>query len=154
VEMIKRSITKEFDFEAGHRLVACSGLVYDKRKCGSCHGHTYKVRVTMVLRPLMSQLSDFGFVEDFDHIKLVKAWVMENWDHAMLVSREDHTLEQFLKHEGDRYYIVEQGAASCENLCEILLAKAQELCNTDRAQVNDITIWETANSYATIKAGT
>ena len=67
-------ITKEFSFDAAHKLEWHSG------KCKNLHGHTYKLLVT-----LEGDLNENGIVLDFGDIKkIVKENVMEKLDHSFL----------------------------------------------------------------------
>ncbi|MBN1521976.1 MAG: 6-carboxytetrahydropterin synthase QueD [Candidatus Aureabacteria bacterium] len=68
------SITKEFFFDAAHRLEKT------KSKCETLHGHTWKVQVTVT-----EELKDDGMVHDFtDMKKIIDHCVRNRLDHSYL----------------------------------------------------------------------
>ena len=67
-------ITKEFTFDAAHKLINHKG------KCKNLHGHTYKLQVTIKGKP-----NGDGMIIDFSDIKnIVKTSIIEKLDHAYL----------------------------------------------------------------------
>lgn len=71
-------ISKEFHFEASHRL---KGLPED-HPCSRLHGHSY--RVTFTLKK--TTIDDVGFVRDYRELDAVKEWIDGNLDHQDLNS--------------------------------------------------------------------
>jgi 6-pyruvoyltetrahydropterin/6-carboxytetrahydropterin synthase len=84
------SITKEFSFEAAHRLIM------HPWKCFHLHGHSYKVFVT-----LTGPLQDTAMVKDFADLKWIKLWLDEHRDHGYIHHPDDplreHCAELWLK---------------------------------------------------------
>lgn len=74
------------DFSCGHRVVGHEG------KCRYLHGHNY--RVTFVCAPPEgTALDEVGRVVDFSVIKeQLCRWLEVNWDHRMLIWKEDPIL--------------------------------------------------------------
>ncbi len=71
---MKISITKEFEFEAAHRLP------WHKGGCYNLHGHTYKLQVT-----IKGELNENGIIMDFGDLKkLVKKHIIDIYDHSYL----------------------------------------------------------------------
>lgn len=70
------TITKEFAFEASHRLI---GLP-EGHKCGNDHGHGYRV----VVRLRAPRLNEVGFVVDYGELKPLKDYIDEKFDHQFL----------------------------------------------------------------------
>jgi 6-pyruvoyltetrahydropterin/6-carboxytetrahydropterin synthase len=68
-------IFKEFTFEAAHRLP----LVPSTHKCSNLHGHSFKVKVSVV-----GPLNDLGWVMDFLELKKICAPYIEQLDHSYL----------------------------------------------------------------------
>jgi len=67
-------ITKEFSFDAAHKLIDYHG------KCENLHGHTYKLHVTVE-----GEIKKNGLVVDFlDLKKHVSEKVLDKLDHAYL----------------------------------------------------------------------
>jgi 6-pyruvoyltetrahydropterin/6-carboxytetrahydropterin synthase len=73
-------ITREFRFDAAHRIVGHPG------RCRWLHGHGYRLAVTVDAQ----QLDALGMVMDFDTLTtVVRAAVLKGWDHAALLHRDD-----------------------------------------------------------------
>lgn len=149
------SVTKDFTFDAAHRLVRN----YDG-KCAHLHGHTYHVYITVALRSkeqasMLSgseepTLDQYGFVEDFDKIKIVKRWVDENWDHATIVNHEDTLLLLWLSANKQKKYpiFIGNGNPTVENMCKVLFGECVKQLSTDRVYVHEVKIYETPTSCA------
>jgi len=70
-------ICKSFTFEAGHQLEDAITA-----KCHECvHGHSYTVEVYAEDKGLDKD----DMVVDFAVFKPLKKWVMDNWDHGLLL---------------------------------------------------------------------
>ena len=73
-------ITKEFRFDAAHRILGHRG------KCAWLHGHTYRLGVTVEA----ARLDALDMVLDFDELAaIVRVSVLDRWDHAALLRRDD-----------------------------------------------------------------
>lgn len=66
------TVIKELEISASHYL----NLPYES-KCANLHGHNWKVKIYCKAR----ELSDYGMVEDFTHIKKC---VMDVFDHQSI----------------------------------------------------------------------
>lgn len=110
------SVTKEFSFDSAHRLV--NGY---QGKCSNIHGHTWKVRFTV----MGDELNQFGFVRDFGDFKPMKHFIDLALDHAMIVSQDDAAMIQFCKEHGQKHYIM-PGNPTSENLARLLYELATE----------------------------
>ena len=115
-------IRKHFRFEAAHVLAHHAG------KCARMHGHSYRLEVA-VSGALQTKGPATGMVMDFDTIKeLVKTRVIDALDHTTLnESIENPTCERIV------LWIWEQLATGLPGLDELVL-------------------WETANSCAVLRA--
>ena len=82
-------ITKEFKFEAGHALFGHDGL------CKNVHGHSYKLSVTLIGRPIEDKSNvKFGMVMDFSDLKkIVNELVVKPFDHATILNVNSPHLE-------------------------------------------------------------
>jgi len=88
-------VTKEFVFDAAHRLMGYEGA------CRNIHGHTYHAQVTIQ----GDTLDELGLLVDFKEIKVdIGAWIDANWDHALLVNCADSALRDFAESQGFRLY--------------------------------------------------
>lgn len=80
-------VTKKFRFEAAHRLNALS----EDHPCSSIHGHSYVVELAVGC----NELNENGFVIDFNELNQVKKRIHDDWDHAIILSKDDPKLEDF-----------------------------------------------------------
>ena len=78
------TITKEFLFDAAHRLrreaLSDAENLAIFGKCSKTHGHTYRLRITV-----SGPVDENGMILHFAELKrLVKERVVDRYDHAML----------------------------------------------------------------------
>jgi 6-pyruvoyltetrahydropterin/6-carboxytetrahydropterin synthase len=110
-------ISKEFRFEAAHRLCApYSG------KCNHLHGHSWRVRVGFSGATLDAR----GMVKDFAEFAPIREWIANKLDHATLVSEMDHDLLEWLTSHKQKIFAV-KGNPTSEVLARILFDAAQAL---------------------------
>ena len=76
-------ITKQFTFETGHALFGYDG------KCRNVHGHSYKLSVTVIGRPITDTTNvKLGMVIDFGDLKkIVKEEIVDPFDHATVFNK-------------------------------------------------------------------
>ncbi len=102
--MGKIRITKKFTFEAGHALYGYDG------KCKNVHGHSYKLYVTVIGRPIKEKDNvKYGMVIDFSDLKsIVKKEVIGNFDHSIIFNQNTPhiKLAKTLKSEGHKVLLV------------------------------------------------
>ena len=111
------TITKEFRFEAAHRLTTPY-----RGKCQHLHGHSFIVKVSVSAH----ELDECGFVRDFASLSPLKEWIMSNLDHATLVSERDSELISFLRSSDQKHYAFPVNPTS-EVLAQSIFMKASEL---------------------------
>jgi len=82
-------ITKQFNFETGHALYCYDG------KCKNVHGHSYKLSVTVIGKPITdSSEVKYGMVIDFSDLKkIVKEEVVDVFDHATVFNQNTPHIE-------------------------------------------------------------
>ncbi|MCX7546500.1 6-carboxytetrahydropterin synthase [Xanthomarina sp. F1114] len=87
--MSKIRITKQFTFETGHALYGYDG------KCKNVHGHSYKLSVTVIGKPIEdSNNVKFGMVIDFGDLKkIVKNEIVDVFDHATVFNKNTPHVE-------------------------------------------------------------
>lgn len=112
------AISKEFSFSASHVL---EGLAAG-HPCGRLHGHNYRVEISL----RREQLSEVGFVQDFNDLKPFKELIDTTLDH---------------RHLNDVLPI----QPSAENLARWLY----EWAKARWAEVYSVTVWETDKCQAT-----
>ncbi len=163
--MIGVSVTKEFRWEAAHRLMGFEGEIYPG-KCRHNHGHSYRAEITVERPNLLddesaptpkNRLDKFGFVMDFDLLGSLKEWIDEHWDHSTLVHPNDVDLRNFLKAQDNKMFVMPEGfSTSAESLCMFLLQKSSGLLKEsdyeEPFRVCKVKIWETAKCSAEVTA--
>ena len=87
--MSKIRITKEFTFETGHALYGHDG------KCKNIHGHSYKLSVTVLGKPVLdSNGPKFGMIMDFSDLKkIVKEEIVDRFDHSTIFNKNTPHIE-------------------------------------------------------------
>jgi len=78
-------ITTKLEFDAGHRIPN------HKSKCRNLHGHRYVMEITLRGDIVTEEkVSENGMVMDFSDVKrIAREQVVDVWDHAFLVYKED-----------------------------------------------------------------
>lgn len=82
-------ITKQFTFETGHALYGYDG------KCKNVHGHSYKLSVTVIGKPITDKTNvKYGMVIDFSDLKkIVKEEIVDIFDHATVFNKNTPHIE-------------------------------------------------------------
>jgi 6-pyruvoyltetrahydropterin/6-carboxytetrahydropterin synthase len=106
-------ITKQFSFETGHALYGYDG------KCKNVHGHSYKLSVTVIGKPITDTANvKYGMVIDFSDLKkIVKEEIVDLFDHATVFNQNTPHIElaNELKSRGHHVILVEYQPTS-ENM--------------------------------------
>ena len=106
-------ITKQFTFETGHALYGYDG------KCKNVHGHSYKLSVTVIGKPITDTSNvKFGMVIDFGDLKkIVKEEIVDVFDHATVFNQNTPHIElaNELKTRGHHVILVDYQPTS-ENM--------------------------------------
>ncbi len=106
-------ITKQFSFETGHALYGYDG------KCKNVHGHSYKLLVTVIGKPITDSSNvKFGMVIDFTDLKkIVKEEIVDQFDHATVFNETTPHIElaKELKTRGHHVILVDYQPTS-ENM--------------------------------------
>lgn len=106
-------ITKQFTFETGHALYGYDG------KCKNVHGHSYKLSVTVIGKPITDTSNvKFGMVIDFSDLKkIVKEEIVDIFDHATVFNQNTPHIELAaeLKNRGHHVILVDYQPTS-ENM--------------------------------------
>lgn len=94
--------TKEFKFEAAHRLADYDG------KCASLHGHSWIVKVSV----RSEMLDPRGIAIDFGDIKKIAKPIADALDHSTILRATDMGLIDQLDTMGTRLHILEENPTS------------------------------------------
>ncbi len=130
------TITKEFLFDAAHRLrreeLSDAENTEIFGKCSKIHGHTYRLRITVA-----GGIDKNGMIIHFSDLKaLVKQNVVDRYDHAMLNDLEEYrTLPPTAEVMGSH----------------IFTTLGRELARRDLT-LTAVTLFETPTSWATVTA--
>lgn len=142
--MNKIRVTKSFNFETAHALYGYDG------KCKNIHGHSYKLFVTVKGTPIQDNSNPkFGMVIDFGDIKkLVKAQVVDQFDHAILLNENSphKTLGAQLIAEGHKV-IFTSYQPSCENMLLDMVDLIRPHLDAS-VELHSLRLHETETSYA------
>ena len=137
-------ITKQFSFEAGHALHGYDG------KCKNVHGHSYKLAVTVVGKPISDKNNvKCGMVIDFGDLKkVVKEEVVDVFDHATVFNQNTPHLDlaNNLKELGHHVILVDYQPTS-----EMMIIDFAEKIRTrlpENVSLHSLKLHETDTSYA------
>jgi len=141
------SVTRALHFDAGHRIPDHGS------QCRNLHGHRYTLEIS--LEGEVSQesgASDSGMVMDFSEIKsIAKDLIVDRWDHAFLVYRNDHAVHDFLTSLPDHKTVVVDRIPTAENLARIAfetLAPAYQRSFGRHLVLRRVRLYETPNCWA------
>jgi len=133
-------VAKHFRWEAAHRLPWHEGV------CRNLHGHSYRMTVELEGEP-----DERGILMDFKVIKHLLAPLVEEWDHAMLVSDSDEMLCDVARRTGWKHVMLPFDSTA-ENLSAFVsnfLARTQaDVLRASGVQKVRVRIAETETSYA------
>lgn len=142
--MSKIRITKQFSFETGHALYGYDG------KCRNVHGHSYKLSVTVIGKPITDTTNvKFGMVIDFGDLKrIVKAEIVDKFDHATVFNKNTPHVElaEELKSRGHHVILVNYQPTS-ENMVIDFAEKIKKHL-PEHIELHSLKLQETESSFA------
>lgn len=137
-------ITKQFSFETGHALYGYDG------KCKNVHGHSYKLSVTVIGKPISDNTNvKFGMVIDFSDLKtIVKEEIVDHFDHATVFNQNTPHIElaNELKNRGHHVILVDYQPTS-ENMVVDFAKKIQDRL-PKQIKLFSLKLQETESSFA------
>jgi 6-pyruvoyltetrahydropterin/6-carboxytetrahydropterin synthase len=145
------TITRKMEFDAGHRIPDHSS------QCRNLHGHRYVLEITLT-GDVVDQdgVSDNGMIMDFTDVKtLAKQYLVDLWDHAFIVYKNDHSVKLFLDSLPGHKTVVIDRVPTVENLAKIAFDILKDVYH-DRyghaVSLQKVTLYETPNCWAEIDA--
>ncbi|MDX9950695.1 MAG: 6-carboxytetrahydropterin synthase QueD [Methylophilaceae bacterium] len=140
-------ITTRLEFDAGHRIPC------HKSQCRNLHGHRYAIEITLsgdIIR--QENASDNGMVMDFSDVKAIaRRAVVDVWDHAFLVYKNDSVVLDFLKSLPDHKTVIMDSVPTAENMAaeafRILKSEYQDTYG-NHLKLERVRLYETPNSWA------
>jgi 6-pyruvoyltetrahydropterin/6-carboxytetrahydropterin synthase len=137
-------ITKKFTFEAGHALYGYDG------KCKNVHGHSYKLYVTVIGKPISDKDNvKYGMVIDFSDLKsIVKKEIIQDFDHSIIFNKNTPHVElaKTLKAQGHSVLLVNYQPTSEGMIIDIATKISNAL--PENIQLHSLKLQETDTSYS------
>lgn len=140
-------ITRRLEFDAGHRIPNHNS------QCRHLHGHRYAIEITLSGEVVETEgVSEQGMVMDFSDVKrIAKEQVVDAWDHAFIVYRNDKTVLEFLNTLPNHKTVVLDVVPTAENLARVafdLLNGAYQDTYGNHLQLERVRLFETPNNWA------
>ncbi len=140
-------ITTRLEFDAGHRIPC------HKSQCRNLHGHRYAIEITLSGDIIQQEnTSENGMVMDFSDVKAIaRRAVVDVWDHAFLVYKNDTVVLDFLKTLPDHKTVIMSTVPTAENMAaeafRILKSEYQDTYG-NHLKLERVRLYETPNSWA------
>ena len=140
-------ITTRLEFDAGHRIPN------HKSQCRNLHGHRYVIEVTLGGNIITEeQASENGMVMDFSDVKrIAKERVVNIWDHAFLVFKDDTPVLEFLNSMPNHKTVIFPTVPTAENMAaeafRILSNEYQDVYG-NALKLTRVRLYETPNNWA------
>ncbi|MBT8310969.1 MAG: 6-carboxytetrahydropterin synthase [Flavobacteriaceae bacterium] len=137
-------ITKQFSFETGHALYGYDG------KCKNVHGHSYRLDVTVIGRPISDNTHvKFGMVIDFSDLKkIVKEEIVDVFDHATIFNKNTPHVELAKELEARGHNVI---LADYQPTSEMMVIDFAQKINDrlpNNIKLHSLKLQETATSFA------
>ena len=137
-------ITKQFSFETGHALYGYDG------KCKNVHGHSYKLSVTVIGKPITDNTNvKYGMVIDFSDLKkIVKTEIVDVFDHATVFNKNTPHVElaKELENRGHNILLVDYQPTS--EMMVIDFSKKIKKHLPKNIKLHSLKLQETETSFA------
>ena len=139
-------ISKEIEFDAGHRVPSHGG------KCKNPHGHRYRVRVTCVGRIIDEPgRPDNGMLVDFGNLKnIMNQKVHDVLDHGFIIWENDEHLLAQMQDQG-WLTIIFPYIPTAENIARWTWEVIEDVLETEFDNdlwLSEVAVWETPTSVA------
>ena len=140
-------ITTRLEFDAGHRIPN------HKSQCRNLHGHRYALEITLSGDIInASNASEDGMVMDFSDVKkIARECVVDVWDHAFLVFKDDDVVLNFLNTLPGHKTVVFTNVPTAENMAaeafKILKNQYKDTYG-NHLTLDRVRLYETPNSWA------
>ncbi len=140
-------ITTRLEFDAGHRIP------HHNSQCKNLHGHRYAIEITLEGEIIKkAETSENGMVMDFSDVKrIAREYVVNVWDHAFLVYKQDHVVLDFLNTLSGHKTVIFDEVPTAENMA----AEAFRILNQqyhdmygNHLKLQRVRLYETPNSWA------
>jgi len=145
------TITRKLEFDAGHRIPDHAS------QCRNLHGHRYTLLITLTGEVVETDgRPDSGMIMDFSDVKAIaRTHLVDLWDHAFLVYRDDEVVRMFLEGLPNHKTVVLERVPTVENLARIafdILLPLYADCFGRSLRLTGLTLYETPNCWAEVTA--
>ena len=140
-------ITTRLEFDSGHRIPN------HKSQCRNLHGHRYALEITLSGDIInASSISEDGMVMDFSDVKkIARECVVDVWDHAFFVFKDDKVVLDFLNTLSNHKTVVFPSVPTAENMAaeafRILKSQYKDVYG-NHLILERVRLYETPNSWA------
>ena len=137
-------ITKQFSFETGHALYGYDG------KCKNVHGHSYKLSVTVIGKPIDdTNHVKHGMVIDFGDLKkIVKSEIVDVFDHATVFNKNTPHVELAKELEDRGHNVLLVNYQPTSEMMVIDFAKKIKKHLPEHITLHSLKLQETETSFA------
>jgi 6-pyruvoyltetrahydropterin/6-carboxytetrahydropterin synthase len=141
------TITRRLEFDAGHRIPNHGN------QCRHLHGHRYALEIT-VSGDIVAGAGapDQAMVVDFSEVKSVaRRAVVDDWDHAFLVWKDDRPVVDFLATLPGHRTVEFDQPPTAEHLAETAFCRLGPALSArfgDRVRLVGVRLYETPNAWA------
>jgi 6-pyruvoyltetrahydropterin/6-carboxytetrahydropterin synthase len=129
-------VAKEFKWEMGHRLPEHFG------NCKNIHGHSYRMIVEFE-----GELNKHEMIIDFYDIDNIIKPLVEKFDHAFMVNKNDREVIKFLERLKSKKLVVDFNS-TVENICKFILNKINKFELPENISSVTVRVYETSEDYA------
>ena len=142
-------ITRRLEFDAGHRIPD------HESQCRNLHGHRYVIEITLEGEVQNTAgASGNGMALDFSSIKAIaRKHLIDAWDHAFLVWREDKAVVDFLATLSHHKTVLLDAVPTAENLARAAFDRLSPVYRENyghRLKLSKIRLYETPNCWADV----
>lgn len=140
-------ITRRLEFDAGHRIPN------HRSQCKHLHGHRYAIEITLSGDIISTEgASEQGMVMDFSDVKRIASEkLVDAWDHAFLVYRDDKVVLDFLASLPGHKTVVLDAVPTAEHLARIAFGILDgAYCDVygNNLRLDRVRLYETPNNWA------
>jgi 6-pyruvoyltetrahydropterin/6-carboxytetrahydropterin synthase len=140
-------ITTRLEFDAGHRIPD------HKSQCRNLHGHRYALEITLSGDIInQEKTSENGMVMDFSDVKqIARDSVVDVWDHAFLVYKNDAEVLNFLNSLPNHKTVIFPSVPTAENMAAEafrILKNQYKDSYGNHLKLERVRLFETPNSWA------
>ncbi len=134
---MKVKIAKECSWNMSHRLPFHRGL------CSNIHGHTYKLRVSLIGEPDTN-----GMLIDFYELESIVKPIIDSLDHSFVVDSNDKLMLEFLKQNNFRHLVTPNTTTSEHLAIWIANQIADKIRQYKNIEKIIVRFYETVDSFA------